>query len=348
MADIVTSSIGPLIIVFREALEAGLVTTIIFAYLKKINRQDLYRWGYVGVAFSIAASVGLGYLFYEVYSGLTETFAGAFENAAGIIAVIVLSYMIVWMTRNARKIKGEIEEKINVAVTRGNLIAISTVAFTSVGREGLETVLFLAPFMGTNLGGVLVGSVLGIVFVVVLLYLLASRIFKARLSSVFKYTSLLVTVLAAGILFHTMTELPEMLEDSGFSLGFLSTEAYNLGIPETSIFHEEGLVGGVIHSFTGYMNSASWLSVISYMAYWALMGTLLYKTYRSRPVPASTATTKCKEKVGNMKIVRVINYHALRSLEAALVIGRDLSFLGKRCTDPSCLFCLQTQITSSP
>jgi high-affinity iron transporter len=192
------------------------------------------------------------------------------------------------MAKNARKIKGGIEEKIDVAVTRGNLIAISTVSFTSVGREGLETVLFLAPFIGSNSAGVLVGSLLGTIIVIALLYLLASRIFQARLSSVFKYTSLLVAVLAAGILFHTTTELAEVLKDGGFSLGFLSAEAYNLGIPETSIFHEEGLVGGVIHSFTGYMNSAVWLSVISYAAYWAIMGTLLYRTYRSRPAVATS------------------------------------------------------------
>ncbi|MFH0849097.1 MAG: FTR1 family protein [archaeon] len=282
-ADLVTASIGPFLIVFREALEAGLVTAIIFAYLKKINRQDLYRWGYLGIALSIVASFGLGYLLYVVYSGLTETFARIFEISAGTGAVTVLSYMIVWMTSNARKIKGKVEERIDVAVTTGNLVAISTAAFTSVGREGLETVLFLAPFIGNNLTGVLVGGLLGVVCVVVLLYLLARRIYQARLSSVFKYTSLLVAVLAAGILYHAMHELVELLGDSGITLGFLSRQAYNLGIPETSLFGEEGLVGGIIHSFTGYMQSAPWLSVISYLVYWAMMGSLLYKTYQSSP-----------------------------------------------------------------
>lgn len=285
--DLATASIGPLVIVFREALEAGLVTTIIFAYLKKINRRDLYRWGYLGVALSLVVSFGLGYLLYTLYSGLAESFGDIFGNVAGVIAVIVLSYMIIWMARNARKIKGGLEEKIDVAVTKGNLVAISAVSFTSVGREGLETVLFLTPFIGSNSAGVLAGSLLGIISVVILLYLLASRIFQAKLSSVFKYTSLLVAVLAAGILFHTTTELANMLKDSGFSLGFLSAEAYNLGIPETSIFHEDGLIGGVIHSFTGYMNSAVWLSVISYVAYWVIMGTLLYRTYRSNPAVAT-------------------------------------------------------------
>lgn len=283
--DLVTSSIGPLIIVFREALEAGLVTAIIFAYLKKIGRHDLYKWGYAGVAFSIAGSVGLGYALYAFYSDLAETVADYFIITAGIIAVIVLSYMIIWMAKNARKIKGEIEEKIDLALTNRNLIAISIVAFTSVGREGLETVLFLAPFIGENLEGVLVGTVLGIVLIVLTLYLLAGTIFKAKLFSVFKYTSYLVAVLAGGILFHTIDDLTAVLQNSGFSLGFLSVEAYNLGIPETSIFHEEGLVGGVIHSFTGYMNSAVWLSVISYLVYMALMGTLLYRTYHQTPAP---------------------------------------------------------------
>jgi len=282
------ASVAPFIIVFREALEAGLVTTIIFAYLKKINRQDLYRWGYLGVGISIVASFGLGYLLYAVYSELAETFTRVFEVSAGVVAVVVLSYMILWMARNARKIKGEIEERLDVAVTTGNLVAISATAFTTVGREGLETVLFLAPFIGRSFEGVLIGGFIGAISIIVLLYLLARGIFQARLSSVFKYTSLLVAVLAAGILFHTMTELAGMLEDSGFSLSFLSKEAYNLGIPETSLFHEEGLVGGLIHSFTGFMNSAAWLSVISYDVYWVFMGTLLYRAYRWKPTPSAT------------------------------------------------------------
>jgi len=278
----VAASIGPFIIVFRESLEAGLVTTIIFAYLKKINRRDLYRWGYLGVALSIAASLGLGYVLYAIYAGLTETFASIFETSAGIVAVVVLSYMIVWMASSARKIRGDIEEKIDLAVTTGNLVAISLAAFTSVGREGLETVLFLAPFVGSNPTGILLGSFLGIMSITLLLYLLAKRILQARLSSVFKYTSLLVAVLAAGILYHTMSELSGLVEDNGVSLGFLSKQAYDLGIPETSVFSEEGILGGILHSFTGYMQSAAWLSVMSYLGYWGLMGLVLYRTYRPK------------------------------------------------------------------
>lgn len=281
MAVDLVSSIGPFIIVFREGLEAGLVATIVFAYLKKIDRQDLCRWGYLGVILSIVASFGLGYLLYAVYTGLTESFAEVFEASAGLAAVAVLSYMIVWMTRNARKIRGEVEKKMDVALTTGNVVAISVAAFTSVGREGLETVLFLAPFIGKNLIEVLAGGLFGIMSIVALLYLLARRMCQARLSSVFKYTSLLLTVFAAGILYHTTNELTEMLEDVGVSLGFLSTQAYNLGISETSLFAEEGLAGGILHSFTGYMQSASWLAVTSYLVYWATIGPLLYRTYRS-------------------------------------------------------------------
>lgn len=57
--------------------------------------------------------------------------------------------------------------------------------------------------------------------VIVLLYMLARRIYHARLSSVFKYTSILVAMLAAGILYHTTNELAEMLDDIGGFLGLL-------------------------------------------------------------------------------------------------------------------------------
>jgi high-affinity iron transporter len=279
-SDLLASSVGPLVIVFREALEAGLITSVIFGYLKGIGRRDLFRWGYLGVCLSLASSFLLGYSLFFFYASLAEEVATILQGLAGMTAVVVLSYMILWMAKNSRKIKGELEARIEVAVSTGNLMAISLIAFTTVGREGLETVLFLSPFARNDPLSVAVGSVAGATLALSLLYLLALRIAKARLSSVFKYTSLLVAMLAAGIMFHTTAELTEALDGAGFPLGFLSSSAYDLGIPATSPFSEEGILGGVIHSFTGFMNSAPWLSVVCYVIYWSLMGAFLYRTYK--------------------------------------------------------------------
>jgi high-affinity iron transporter len=70
--------------------------------------------------------------------------------------------MIIWISAKSKEIKNELERKIDIAITRRKIAAITVIAFTSVRREGLETVLFLAPFLTREVLGVVTGSILGV------------------------------------------------------------------------------------------------------------------------------------------------------------------------------------------
>ncbi|MEM3832977.1 MAG: FTR1 family protein [Thermoprotei archaeon] len=279
MLNISFDWIGVAVIVFRESLEAGLVSLIILTYLARINRRDLDKYVYSGAGLAIFLSVVLGSLISFVYSELSDVGADFFEVIAGFIAVPVLTFMIIWMARNAKKVRDKLEGQLQVFISRNYLIGIMILSLTTVAREGLETVLFLITFIGSSAFSTMVGSVIGILFALGFLWVINKGFTRIKLQFIFKYTSLLIIVLAAGILFKTVNEMVNLLADNGISLGVLGHLAYYLDIPEGSILSDKGLIGGIFSAFTGYMVYSTWIGIIVYIIYWTVASILFYKTY---------------------------------------------------------------------
>lgn len=132
---------------FREALEAALITAIILAYLKRTKRNPLSRYIWYGVYAAVAASLIFGVSVWLIYGGLSVSAKALFEGAAALFAVSVLSSMIYWMATKGKELRTELERKVEEIATRGATVALISFAFVAVFREGLETVLFLTPFL---------------------------------------------------------------------------------------------------------------------------------------------------------------------------------------------------------
>ena len=90
------------LIMIREGLEASLIIAILFAYLRKIDRKDLYKYLWYGIGSSISLSIIIGIGVYLLYGGLSDLQGDLFEGIASLLAVCVLTYMILWMTQNAK------------------------------------------------------------------------------------------------------------------------------------------------------------------------------------------------------------------------------------------------------
>jgi high-affinity iron transporter len=279
MFDIGLDWITVTFIVFREALEAGLVSLIMLAYLIRLNRRDLIKYVYIGVGSAVVLSLILGVSILLIYSELSDIGADFFEIVAGFIAVPILTFMIMWMARASKRIRGELEERIQFFIDRNYLIGIVIVSLTTVAREGLETVLFLMAFIVSAPLSTIIGSIIGIIITLGLLWTINKGFMKIKLQSIFKYTSLIIIILAAGILFKTTNKMVNFLADIGISLGVWGHPAYYMNIPDNSLFSDEGLIGGIISAFTGYMPQATWLAVITYILYWSIAGFFFYKTY---------------------------------------------------------------------
>lgn len=195
-----------MLIMVREGFEAALIVAIVFAYLRRIGRLDLSRAVWQGVASAVAAAVAVG-----VVVRLT---AGALEGEARMrafatisaVAAVVLTWMIFWMRRQSRLIKGDLEHRVDAAVQAANTRrAIAGVALVAVLREGIEAVLFLVA-AGTEDSGtaVVTGALIGLGIATVLAYgvYLGGRTIPLR--AFFTVTGLVLIVFAAGLVARTM------------------------------------------------------------------------------------------------------------------------------------------------
>src|SRR5918996_793942 len=134
------------LITLREGIEAALVISIILAYLRAIGRVDRSGLVWAGAGTAIAVSLVAGVILNYTVGAISETSertAEIIEGIGSLLAVAVLTWMIFWMRRQARHIKGELQERVDLALASGSGLALAALAFFVVVREGLETVLFL-------------------------------------------------------------------------------------------------------------------------------------------------------------------------------------------------------------
>lgn len=279
MLETILDSAGPLVLTAREALEAALIVGVIAAYLKKGGRSDLNRYLYIGVVSAVIASTALGALVLLFYGSLSGVIAELFAGGASFTAAIVLTYMIFWMARNSRKVKGEIEAKIDYSMSSRHLLGIAVLSFVAVAREGLETVLFLSAFAVRNITSTIIGAIVGTAFVAALSVTMMKGIYRLNISQFFKYTSIILVVFAAGLVAGGLNEFAEAAENSGLMLGPLFSKAYDLGIPDRSLLGSEGFVGSILNAIVGYRTSADWALVLVYFSYWLIVGTHVFRTY---------------------------------------------------------------------
>lgn len=160
-----------LLIGFRESLEAALIIVIIAVYLRKIGRQKFNRYLIIGTVSAIVVSVLPGMLIQVIFGGLSGTSARLFEGFASISATGVLTYMIMWMSKHAQKLKGELQ-KIDFTIKKGNVLGIASIAFLAVFREEIETVLFLTVSFFSDPIGSAIGILIGFAIVGVIAYLI--------------------------------------------------------------------------------------------------------------------------------------------------------------------------------
>jgi high-affinity iron transporter len=198
----------------REGLEAALVVSILVAYLVKTDRRDLLPRIWLGVGIAVAVALGFGFALFYGPRGLTFEAQEAIGGSLSIVAVGLVTWMIFWMARAARSLSGELRGQIDAAA-EGSWFALVLVAMLAVGREGLETALFLwstteAVSRDTNATWQpLLGAALGIATAVVLGYLLYRGAISINLSRFFTWTGAFLILVAGGVLSYGVHDLQE-------------------------------------------------------------------------------------------------------------------------------------------
>ncbi len=273
--------IASFIITFREALEAALIVGIVAAYLKKVGHSEATRYLYLGTGLAGGLSVTFALILQALYGGLVGAYESLFEGLTALAATVFLTYMIFWMARNARKYKGELERRLELALTSGQLLGVAAIAFIAVFREGIETVLFLTAIFFIDPSGTTIGILFGIGAVTLVALAIMKSSYRLNLESFFKYTSIILLVFAAGLVSFAAHELAETADAVGINLGILGRQAFNINVAPTSMFNEGGTLGSLMSTLFGYTLSPEWIRLAVYFGYWLVIGGYLLYSYKS-------------------------------------------------------------------
>src|ERR1700753_2816422 len=190
------------VITLREGVEASLIAGIIAAFLVKEGRRDALRQMWIGVAIAIVGCTAVGVGLDIASEELPQKQQEGAERIFGLIAVVTITYRIIWMPRHSREIKAELEGGAASALAHGSAMALVGMAFLAVLREGFETSVFLlAAFQdATNTTAAGAGAVLGLICAIAIGIGLYRGGVHINLAKFFKIPGLVLVFVAAGLL----------------------------------------------------------------------------------------------------------------------------------------------------
>lgn len=250
----------------REGLEAALVVSILVAYLVRSGRRDALRQVWLGVALAVSASLAVGAGLTFGPRGLTEEAQEAIGGGLSVVAVALLTWMIFWMAATARRLKAELHDRMDAALVAGGG-AVLLVTLLAVGREGLETALFLwaAARASGQTTTPLLGAALGLATAVAIGWALYRGALRIDLRRFFSWTGLALVVVAAGVLAYGVHDLQEA--------GILPGEDA-LAFDVSAAIPPDGWVGTVLRGTVNFTPATSWLQALAWLAYAAPVGWL--------------------------------------------------------------------------
>lgn len=269
----------------REGLEAALIVSILVAYLVKSGRRSLLPQIWTGVGIAVAISLAFGAVLTFGPKGLTFEAQEMIGGGLSIVAVGFVTWMIFWMARSARDLSGVLRSRIDAA--DGKSVSLVIVAILAVGREGLETALFLwaatksAGRTGTGNVGPLLAALVGLVVAAALGWLIYRGAVKINLSKFFAWTGGFLILVAAGVLAYGIHDLQEAGVLPG--LNSLAFDVSNTIAPGS-------VLGTVLKGIFNFSPATTWLEAIAWVGYVAVIGTTFIRAIRT-PAPKPTKPT---------------------------------------------------------
>jgi high-affinity iron transporter len=270
---------GSFLIFAREGIEGTLICAILLTFLAAAGRRDLFRWVLLGAAAAVVIAAGVGVVLWTVSR---DAFVGSiaqtwFETVVFLVAVSVLTYMTFWMRRHARTMGREIRNRAAGAVAGGSALALALIAFATVGREAIETVLFLlAVAYQTSPLQVLVGAVAGLGLALAVGFAMYRFGVRVNLGRFFTVIGSLLLLVAAGLLANAVQNLQELAILPG---GKMTLWNMSGALPD-----DRG-VGDVLHGLLGYSAAPTLLQLLVWLAFLGA-GLWLFLRPPSRPATA--------------------------------------------------------------
>ena len=295
-----SAALPTFVITLREGVEAALVVGIVLALLKKAKQSRLNNWVYAGVGAGIVASALIGVLFGVIIQALsavdpryTPVVEPLLEGVFSVIAIAMLSWMLIWMTRQARSLKAEVEGNIT-STLKNNPAAgwgIFSLIFIAVLREGFETVLFIAANFQQGFIPAL-GAVAGLVTAIAIGVLLFKWGVKINIRLFFQVMGVLLLLIVAGLVvsalahFDTAIATLAQMDRQSASLcfyyeRFTKNPSCILGprVWDTSkILPDDQFPGLILKALFGYRQNLFLVQAVAYVVFLVTVGGLYFRS----------------------------------------------------------------------
>jgi len=248
------------VIALREGVEVAVILAIIFSYLKQLGQLKEGKKVWLGTGAAVLISVLIAVGIFIVFGNIEiEGFQAALEGSLKILAVIMLTWMTIWMKHQSSDLSGTLKEQIKLALGSGSVWTLALLAFISVIREGIETVLFIvSTAKETGAAATIGGAIIGLGLAAVLGLILYRGTHHLPLKAFFTSMSVLLIVIGAGLLsggiheFQEMHLIPEVVESVWNTHFFID---------------EQSTLGGLLKAVFGYRESPNLVMVAAYCLY---------------------------------------------------------------------------------
>jgi high-affinity iron transporter len=272
----------------REGLEAALIIGIVLGALTRIRRADLAPAVWLGVISAFIVSILTALLLTTLGLSLEDEAEAIFEGTTMFIAAGILTWMIFWMSKQARFLKGELESGVNKAVATTGRKAVFWLAFVAVVREGIELAIFItaAFFAGSssqltsNIVQTLAGTILGLGTAALLGWTLFATTIRLDLRKFFQVTGILLILFAAGLVAHGVHEFNEV----GI-IPAIVDPIWNLN----HLINENSLFGQLLETLFGYNGNPSLTEMIAYFAY-LIVVSIFWRRSNTAPTKSAAAS----------------------------------------------------------
>jgi high-affinity iron transporter len=296
--------IPALLIGLREGLEAALVIGILVAILNRWDRRDLLPRLFLGVGAAIALSLAFGFVL--TFGAYTLSFEAQeiIGGSLSILAVGMVTWMVFWMQRVGRELRGQLETDVREAIASGTLWGVIAIGFVSVAREGVETALFLWSIV-RSFGGAseaLAGAGIGLVAAAILGWLLYRGLVRINLRVFFTWSGAILIIVAAGVLAYGIHDLQE----AQFLPGPFSAAApidpatgqvavgwgawpFGWAFRIGDVIPPGGAIAAILKGTLGLAPEMTWLEVTAWAAYLVTVGTLFVRRFLAHAPPPRPA-----------------------------------------------------------
>ncbi|APE18587.1 FTR1 family protein [Mycobacterium crocinum] len=260
----------------REGLEAGIIVMVLIAFLVKSDRRDALKWVWLGVGAAVLMTVGvfltIQYSAYTVDNLAAEAIAGV----ASLVAVVIVTSMVLWMRKASASMSGDLRAGMTKALETGAL-AVFSLSFLAVGREGFETALFMVGYAEAETAWPLLGLFIGVLVAAVIAWGMYAGAVRINLAKFFSYTGVFLILVAAGVLSYGVGALQTV----GWVPG-LGNRAFDI----SGAFNWSAWYGEIIQGVLNVTPTPTVLQLICWLAYIVVVLALFLRPTRPAPKPA--------------------------------------------------------------